>query len=92
MIVSTVGAGCAKIIETTGKVTGNVAGKTLAQSRPPPPAVVIVEPKGGSFCGVTQALGWPPQITDDKINRPLAGVLADTLDHGEKYCQWGVVR
>lgn len=49
-----------------------------------------VEPKGGSFCRVIVALGWPgfrppPAMIDATPDRE-ANVLADTLEYADKHC------
>lgn len=75
-------------VKIAGKVTGNVAGKEIAKVTPPPATKTEVEPRGGKFCDVTSALGWPPEITDDKLNLPLNNAVANLLDHGAQYCDW----
>jgi hypothetical protein len=70
-----------------GKIAGKAIGTRIARSTPRA-TTVVVTPKGGSFCGVMTAYGWPPIITDDRLNRPLQDATTKALEHGEKYCNW----
>ena len=87
MIAGVVLAGCSPLT-FAGKIAGNVAGRKVAEVTPAPSTAVVVDPKGGNFCDVMPKLGWPPVITDDRLNRPLANAVVGTLEHGEKECAW----
>lgn len=82
-----VGLAACSTVTTLGKLTGGFIG-TRAASLFSVPTKVVVDPRGGKFCDVLPALGWPPQITDDKLNRPLANAVVGTLEFGEKQCGW----
>jgi len=80
-------AGCS-VTTGVGKVTGKAAGAAVANQFSNPKTLTIVDPKGGQFCPTMEALGWPPQITDDRLNRPLGNAVLGALEHGEAECQW----
>lgn len=83
-------AGCSPaefLARTLGRAAGNAAGMRIAAAVPVA-TTVAVDAQGGRFCPTMKQLGWPPEITDDRLNRPLANVVGDTLDHGEKECGW----
>jgi len=88
MLTGVLIAGGCSPLTTAGKLTGAVAGRQIAAAVGAAPAKVVPAPKGGWFCTTMAALGWPPQITDDKLNRPFENVTIGTLEHGEKYCGW----
>lgn len=79
---------CANPAITAGSAAGAAAGGRIAD-RFPPPAAVAVEPRGGRFCPVMEALGWPPEIgAEDRLTPPLAGAVVGALEHGEEHCGW----
>ena len=80
-------AGACSPVRSLGSFVGGKLGAAVA-SVVPVPTNTKVDPRGGKFCDVMSALGWPPKITDDKMNRPLANAVVGTLEHGEKQCQW----
>lgn len=74
-----------------GKASGAAIGKRVAErasASVKKAAIAAVDPRGGDFCPVMGALGWPPPITDDRLNAPLAGATVGALEHGEKHCGW----
>lgn len=80
-------SGCARLLETTGKVGGNVAGTAAANAAPAPKASVVVNPKGGAFCSTLEAMGAPFDIrpTDAK---PSQEAILNIDEHGAAYCGW----
>lgn len=72
-----------------GEALGRIIAQHFARFLPMPHAATPTDPRGGDFCDVLGAYHWPPPILDsDLVNPKLAGVLADTLDHGVEYCGW----
>jgi hypothetical protein len=72
------------LIEFAGKVTGSEVGRRAAA---PPPTRVVVEPKGGSYCGKLRAMGAPfPIVPTDA--RETQEVLLTIDEYGAKNCGW----
>lgn len=77
-------AGCGSLIEFAGKVAGTEVGRRVATA---PPAKVIVQPKGGSFCTVMGAMGGPfAVVTTDA--RTTQNLVVSIDEHGAKHCGW----
>jgi len=80
------------LVDKGGGFLGAKAGTGFAKRLPPPKAAVIVEPKGGSFCGTMKAYRFNrlvPGLSDAEIDALAgqhAGILADLDQHGADHC------
>lgn len=85
-------AGCGSLdpVKIAGKVTGKVAGGQVAKILPAPKAkTFIVEPKGGRFCRVLDAMGGPIILSpEDRLTDPTLRRVVNIDEHGEKHCGW----
>lgn len=75
-------AGC--VTDLIGRTAGKQIGRALAKA---PPTKVVVQPKGGSFCGVVGAMGGPFKV-DPSDTRPTREVITGLDEHGEAHCGW----
>lgn len=88
VLIGCVEAAACSPFELVGRLAGGIAGREAAKAAPAPAAAIVIDPQGGNFCPVMTGMGWPPAITDDRLNDPLAGVIVDTVDHGVMHCGW----
>lgn len=86
-------AGC--VTDFLGRTAGREVGERIGQAIPTPPAAVVVEPRGGTFCEVMDGLGWMDaafaQAEIDALTDDTYGLVRDTLEWGEDNCGWGAV-
>jgi hypothetical protein len=85
-------AGCAAhLAQTAGETLGARVAENVANQLPPPNAKVVTTVKGGDWCGVMEAKGWPRRPTAAELkamSRKDVEILVSNDEHGEKFCGW----
>lgn len=81
--------GCARQVgEATGKVAAAAVDETVVAKTALPVKVFSVD-KGGSFCGVTAAMGAPVYLDPGySMPRNVEIFIAGVNEHGAKHCGW----
>lgn len=86
-------SGCARLEVAAGNLAGKAVSRKIAEVAPPPKAQVVVV-RGGNFCSVTKALGWPVRPLAEEapalqgLSRQTLSPIIAQLQYGKEHCGW----
>lgn len=69
---------------TVADLLGQAAARRVAPLLPSPAAATKIEARGGDWCGVMEARGWPARARALTSNAEFVFIL----DYGERHCGW----
>lgn len=81
-------SGCGGLVEYAGGIAGAVVGEKIGDATPVK-TKVIVNPKGGNWCGTMNAMGGAiPIQSEDRLTRATTERVVLVNEYGEKHCGW----